>query len=304
MGELTSINAMLQRAAHAIRIQEPEPAPRTCTICGASVPALLIPSGRWIERRCACERAASQQERERDEHRARMKAMAENTYHGWLGKEWLNPTWVREMSHKKFENYDTMRTPEFNKLRGAVKYVTDPEEKEKLQKIIVEFDQWRRTWANALEKAQTFAANPQGVLLLYGEYGLGKTHLLAAVCNSIRHHTPPVSSLFVVTPKFFSAFYDHMQHTHDEWHLVRQACTTKLLVFDDLDKSGPKEFRQETFYQIIDERINANLPMAISTNKMETLESYIGEAAYSRLMAGCVPVELAGKDYRLNLVRK
>ncbi len=38
----------------------------------------------------------------------------------------------------------------------------------------------------AYEKAFAFANNPQGNVLLYGNYGTGKTHLEAGICNYLR----------------------------------------------------------------------------------------------------------------------
>jgi len=312
MGELSSIKSSITQFAGMMRnVQpvEPEPAPRICTICGNFVSPLLTITGRYVVRRCVCERDLDRQKKEAEEHKALMRRMAEHTYHGWLGEEWKNLNMVRELSTKTFENYDAARQDEYKRLNANYNYLlknpgnTPTEVLAKMEKSIVSFPEWRRTWRNALEQAQAFAADPRGVILFGGPFGLGKTHLLAAICNALRHRTPAVSSLFVVTPKFFSVYYERMNDKHDEWVILQQACTTKLLVFDDLDKLGPKEFRQEIFFQIIDERITSRLPIAISTNKMESLQAYIGEAAYSRLMSGCTSVELAGRDYRVSLNR-
>jgi DNA replication protein DnaC len=299
MGELTSI--------HEISLQRPavgsEPEPRVCTICGEKVPALLTITGQWVERFCECERALRRQEKEKAEHKLLMKYMAEHTFGGWLGKEWLNPESVKTLGTKKIETYDTERMDEYKTIRYAYTHETNGEKKERYRKTLERFEEGRKTWRNAKQKALDFAKNPQGSFLIYGEYGLGKSHLLAGICNELRHHGPSVSSLYVVAPRFFSVFNDRMKHTGNEWDLVRQMCTTPLAVFDDIDKIDPKTFREETLYQIIDERVSAGLPIAMSMNSMSTLATIVGKAAYSRLMVGCIPVEVVSEDYRLNLMQ-
>jgi DNA replication protein DnaC len=309
MGELTPINAISETTLtlNGKRVQrgpaEPAPAPRICEICGASVPALLTVTGYWVERQCKCERDLRRQKAEKREHRELMKSMSEYTYEGWLGSEFLRPRMVLERAAMRFSQYDANRQSEYERLRRIYQKAA-PEQKEHMQFIIAEFERDRATWRNALDQAQRFAENPRGVFLIYGGYGLGKTHLLASICNALRHRESPVSSLFVLASHFFQAIYGKMSGDGEVWELIRRASTAKLLVIDDLDKASPKDFRQEVLFQIIDERVTAGLSMAVSTNKMASLAEYIGDAAYSRLMQRCIPVEMTGKDYRLNMVEK
>lgn len=275
--------------------QSPAPASWFCKVCGEVEP-LLLPSGRWIERSCACQRKAKNEERAREERAKRLKEMAVYTYGGWLGEGWYSPK--MNLSNQTFENYDADRLVERNQLRQVAKMEGDPDRRKAFISLLRDFEADCKVWRTALAAAREFATNPKGVLLFRGSYGLGKSHLLAAVCNSLREQANPVSSLFVTGPRFFSAFYDRMNHDHDEWMLVNQAISTPFFVFDDLDKIGPKDFRKEVFFQIIDERCNAGKPIGISTNNMENLPAYIGEAAYSRLKVGLKQVDLQGEDYR------
>jgi DNA replication protein DnaC len=261
---------------------------------------LLLPTGRWIARTCACERAAKHEAEAKRERQALLKAMAVRTYGGWLGEGWYDPK--RNLSNRTFANYDAERSQEYADLCQMIREERDIAQRKTLNELKHQFEEDRLTWRNALAQAQEFAQHFTGTFLLHGPSGVGKSHLLAAICNTLRTQEQPVSSLFVTAPRFFSAFYDHMKHDNDEWSLVRQAVATPFFVFDDLDKAGTKEFRKEVFYQIIDERCNARKPIGITTNDMEGLPQYIGEAAYSRLMAGLRSVEMRGQDYRMNLM--
>lgn len=276
---------------------ERKPDTWTCLVCGPVEP-LLLPNGRYVERTCACQRKAKKEAAEKAEREEKLRAMAERTYGGWLGKEWIEPHVYQELAARRFEQYDPERKEYYQRLMTLYNKETDIARKEARKKEIDDLVVARKTWRNALEKAKVFADNPQGVLLLYGGSGLGKTHLLTSISNALRLRSVSVSSSFVTAPKFFMAFYDKMNHDHDEWNLVMQAISTPLLIIDDLDKASARPFKQEVFFQIIDDRITARRPIGISTNNMEGLASYIGDHAYSRLMDGCIPVKVSGKDYR------
>jgi DNA replication protein DnaC len=76
---------------------------------------------------------------------------------------------------------------------------------------------------------------------------------------------------------------------------------TNLLVIYDLDKAKHSEFREEIYFEIIDERVKAGRPIAISTNRLDAIEDYVGGAVCSRLKIGQIPVEMRGVDYRENM---
>lgn len=153
---------------------------------------------------------------------------------------------------------------------------------------------------DAFRKAQAFARNPQGTLLFYGSYGVGKTHLSAAICNYLRDQRGQ-PSLFTAAPLFFAAYNNAMKQEgeRDHFSLMQRAMSTPLLVLDDIDKARPTDARWETYYTIINERSNARRPTILSTNKIEELDGYVGEAAMSRLSRSMVPIEMIGADYRL-----
>jgi len=150
----------------------------------------------------------------------------------------------------------------------------------------------------AYELAQAFAMDPVGTLALYGSYGSGKTHLLAAIANAVADagHTCRFASVV----SLFDALQERIQAGQDYHELVRKAIEAPLLVLDDLDKLKPSEFREETLYKILNGRSTAGLPLAFSANRTpDELVRWIGEASRSRLMAGLIPVPMKGPDYRL-----
>jgi DNA replication protein DnaC len=153
---------------------------------------------------------------------------------------------------------------------------------------------------DAYELAQAFAMDPAGTLALYGSYGSGKTHLLAAIANSVASSGRICRFASVVS--LFDALQERIQIGQDYHELVRKAIEAPLLVLDDLDKLKPSEFREETLYKLLNGRCNAGLPLAISSNNAPNdLERWVGSAGRSRLMQGLIPVPMNGLDYRLEV---
>jgi DNA replication protein DnaC len=171
-------------------------------------------------------------------------------------------------------------------------------EPELAAKTFAGFKQERQPDAYAL--AQTFAARPEGTLALYGAFGTGKTHLLAAIANAFAAAGHRCRFASVVS--LFDALQERIQLGQDYHELVRQAIGAPLLVLDDVDKLKPSEFREETLYKLLNGRCNAGLPLALSSNNAPNdLERWVGAAGRSRLMQGLIPVPMNGPDYRLEM---
>ncbi len=243
----------------------------TCATCGPIEP-LCLPSGRWIQRSCACQRSARQEQEVEWKRQAWIEEYRIRTFGGWLGESWVDKDVIAEMSAKTFSNYDQTLFPQ------------------------------------AYEAALNFARNPRGNLIFSGSYGTGKTHLEAAIANYLREQSAPrrpgdfgISSLFVTAPQFF-AVHDQVKKQFDQTKylsLIQQAIEAPVFFLDDTDKSKPKEERHEVYFLIIDERYKAKRPTVISSNKREMLDASIGEAAMDRLMCGVVHIKMVGSSYRL-----
>lgn len=272
MAKITSIGEILSSR------KQKTPAPQelfwSCKKCGQIDP-LWVPvglSGRWVRRSCKCQIQAREQ-REREEVRqAWLKDQRSRTFGGWMGPQYINRALVSEMCSKTFENYD-----------AALQF-------------------------EAYDKAMAFAKKPKGNILLYGSYGVGKTHLEAAICNHLREvgvrgedgKLQPMSSIFVSAPQFFMAYEETRRSLDQTDHirLMQQVTNTPLLIFDDIDKSRPTDARWEIYWHIFDMRCTAKKPTVLSTNKRDELENYIGGASLSRLSRGLVAIEMIGDDFR------
>jgi DNA replication protein DnaC len=134
----------------------------------------------------------------------------------------------------------------------------------------------RREINTAAERALHYAEEPQGWLLLQGTYGIGKTHLAAAIGNWRLDKGEAV--LFITVPDLL----DHLRATfgptseiaYDE--RFEQIRTATLLILDDLGAESQTAWAQEKLYQLLNHRHTTKLPTVVTTNRdVELLDARI-----------------------------
>jgi DNA replication protein DnaC len=235
-----------------------------CETCGPIEP-YANPLGHWQRRTCACQRRAKQELEEAERRAAWLHEQRTYAYGGWLGKQWVSQEVVAYLNTLRFDNYDATRFP------------------------------------RAFERAQEFALVPHGNLIIYGWYGVGKTHLEAAIANYLREMQTPIICLFASAPQFFTAYEEarFSEGATNHHTLLRRATTADILILDDVDKYKHTETREDLYYTIIDERYLSAKPTILSMNSLDALPRYIGEAACSRLSRGLTTIKMVGgTDYR------
>ncbi|GAB5493317.1 MAG: hypothetical protein Phog2KO_35320 [Phototrophicaceae bacterium] len=119
----------------------------------------------------------------------------------------------------------------------------------------------------AFNAAQNYAENPDGWLLLEGQYGCGKTHLAAAVGNRRLEKGDMV--LFITTPDLLdhlrASFAPNSASTYDEtFERLRE---TGVLIIDDLGVENPSEWAKEKLFQLLNHRYSHRKPTIITTNR-------------------------------------
>ena len=145
--------------------------------------------------------------------------------------------------------------------------------------------------------SETFSHQSKSILM-FGETGLGKTHLSLAIAN-------------VVLKKGFSVIYDsainilrsiekeHFSYEHSS-DMIDLVMNTDLLILDDIGTEYESQFYNATIYNIINTRINRSKPSIISTNlDLEGIARRYDRRVMSRIVSMYTCLEFRGKDVRL-----
>lgn len=153
----------------------------------------------------------------------------------------------------------------------------------------------KSNFAACIEFAESFSGYGNG-LLMVGATGLGKTHLSLAIANrvidrgfSVIYGSVPELLRMLNNEQFGRASGDTMS--------LLTGCD--LLILDDLGAENSSEYNTSQIYEIINARINRNIPFIASTNlKIQQLKARYQDRIVSRLLSLDV-LMFYGTDNRL-----
>lgn len=117
----------------------------------------------------------------------------------------------------------------------------------------VTLDSYRANNGNtdALRASVSFAKKPIGWLTLWGSYGPGKTHLMAAIVNHCTRNR--LAGVYYTLPDLLDKLRD--SYGADGFSaLFDRLVKVPLLALDEVDKARLTDWAQEKIYQLIDAR--------------------------------------------------
>ena len=146
------------------------------------------------------------------------------------------------------------------------------------------FDNFIEGECNRLARSAGYAVakNPGGTafnpLLIYGDSGLGKTHLAQAIGIEVKELFPEKTVLYVNANKFQTQFVDAIRNNNknDFLHFYQMI---DVLIIDDVHEFAGKEKTQDTFFHIFNHLHQSGKQLILTSDKP--------------------PVELQGMETRL-----
>lgn len=139
-------------------------------------------------------------------------------------------------------------------------------------------------------------------LLLFGTVGTGKTYAAACIANAlIDRGIPVLMTNFARIANTVGGMWEGKQEYYDSLNKF------PLLILDDLAAERKTEYMSEIVFNVIDARYRAGLPLIITTNLTAEELKHPSDISYqrtfSRLLEMCLPVEVKGKDKRLERLK-
>lgn len=155
--------------------------------------------------------------------------------------------------------------------------------------------------SEAVAKAPSKAYNP---LFIYGSAGLGKTHLLHAICLKIRYSFPALKIALVSSEKFTNELINSIKDKKVETFREKYRNVDVLLV-DDVQFLAGKEQTQEEFFHTFNELHSKNKQIILTSDRppkeIPTLEIRLRTRFEWGLSADIQPPEF---ETRIAILRK
>lgn len=159
----------------------------------------------------------------------------------------------------------------------------------------------------AFGAAQGVAKNPghlHNPLFLYGGVGLGKTHLIQSIGNTLIERQPDARILYIQAERLTATIVDAVQNQTIE-ELKKQYSNLDLFIVDDIQFIAGKTKTQEVFFTVFNELFNRNKQVVLTSDRPVKAIATLEERLQSRFEGGVVTdIGIPDQETRLAILKK
>ena len=166
--------------------------------------------------------------------------------------------------------------------------------------IVGPFNELAHAAAQAIIQKPGITYNP---LFVYGNTGVGKTHLIQAVGNKIKQSFPSKKIYYVTSEKFTMDFVNSIQS--NKVNLFKEKYRKyDVLIMDDIQFLTNKEKTQEELFHLFNTLYDQNKQIIFSSDKHPNFIQNLEDRLKSRFAAGMI-VDIPAPDHesRMAIIR-
>ena len=150
--------------------------------------------------------------------------------------------------------------------------------------------------AKAVSQKQHEKYNP---LFIYGDSGLGKTHLLSAIQNEMTKNYPGINIIYISAETFTNEFLHSITANKTELFDEKYRNADALLI-DDIQFIAGKEQTEEKFFHIFNELYKLNKAIVLTSDRPEKEIKSISDRLKTRFSSG-LAADVRAPEYETRL---
>ena len=157
----------------------------------------------------------------------------------------------------------------------------------------------KEAYSASLAVAMNPGRNIYNPLVIYGDSGLGKTHLLCAIGNYIKDKTPEKKILYISSSAFVNQVYQASKNKTMDM-LKDQLNSLDVLMMDDIQTLSGKKASNDVFFDIYNELFNNRKQIILTSDRPPLQIKDIEERLISRFNQG-LSVTITRPEYETAL---
>lgn len=150
--------------------------------------------------------------------------------------------------------------------------------------------------AKAVSQKQHEKYNP---LFIYGDSGLGKTHLLSAIQNEMTKNYPGINIIYISAETFTNEFLHSITANKTELFDEKYRNADALLI-DDIQFIAGKEQTEEKFFHIFNELYKLNKAIVLTSDRPAKEIKSISDRLKTRFSSG-LAADVRAPEYEMRL---
>lgn len=141
-------------------------------------------------------------------------------------------------------------------------------------------------------------------LFIYGDSGLGKTHLVKSIEHEVKRRNPDANVIYTTSEAFLNELIKHIQQK-DMISFHEKYRNADFLIVDDIQFIAGKETAQEEFFHTFNEIYNAGKQIVLTSDISPTKIATLEDRLKSRFILG-VQVDIQPPDFetRMAIVKR